>query len=86
MSALMKMVGKTLCVDPQLAFRVQLARSQLEVDLLPIFDHVMQLQKALKGELQVLAKAESDDPKARDNPRIKALKTEEETRKNLQRR
>ena len=64
-----------------MAFRMQLARSQLEVDLLPTFDSATQLQKVLKGELQVLAKAEGEDPKTREDRRIKALKTEEETRK-----
>lgn len=77
MSALMKMVGKPLSFDSQLAFRVQLAQSTLEVDLLPTFDKVMRLQKILKGEPQVLAKLDGLKPSKQD-PKVKALKTEKD--------
>ena len=62
MSALVKIVGKPLSTDYQLSFRVQLARSTSEVDLLPAFDKVTQLQNILKGELQDLAKVEATRP------------------------
>jgi hypothetical protein len=58
MVSLMKIVSTPLQGDHQLAFRVALARSQLEVDLLPTFGTVMQLEKVIKSELQVMTRPE----------------------------
>ena len=57
-----------------------MARNSLEVDLSPTFDKVMELQTILKSELQLMAKIEPGKPSEED-PKIKALKTEEELKK-----
>jgi len=75
MVSLMKIVSTPLQGDHQLAFRVALARSQLEVDLLPTFSTVMQLEKVIKSELQVMTRPEVKQEEV--TPKIQTFQPQE---------
>ena len=62
LKAVMKVVAKPITSSPEVAFRVQSARYQLGVDVMPTEERVMMMHKILQAELQQVALTTVSNP------------------------